>query len=44
LTRAALSAALARRVGLSVVAVLHEREDDDQLWEYVMGAEPVGEP
>lgn len=40
-TRAALSAARARRVGLSVVAALLEREDDDQLWEYVMG---VGEP
>ena len=44
LTRAALSAARAKRVGLSVVAALLEREDDDQLWEYVMGPEPAVRP
>lgn len=44
LTRAALSAARARRVGLTVVAVLLEREDDDQLWDYVMRPEPTARP
>ena len=44
LTRAALSAARSRRLGLSVVAALLEREDDDQLWDHVMGPEPSGRP
>lgn len=38
LTRHALTAARSQRLGLSVVAALLERDDDEQLWEDVMGA------
>jgi len=44
LTRAALAAARSQRLGLSVVAALLEREDDDELWEYVMGSDLEGLP
>jgi len=37
LTRHALTAARSQRLGLSVVAALLERDDDEQLWEDVMG-------
>jgi Zn-dependent peptidase ImmA (M78 family)/transcriptional regulator with XRE-family HTH domain len=37
LARHALTAARSQRLGLSVVAALLERDDDEQLWEDVMG-------
>lgn len=37
LTRHALAAVRSERLGLSVVAALLERDDDEQLWESVMG-------
>jgi Zn-dependent peptidase ImmA (M78 family) len=37
LTRHALAAARSQRLGLSVVAALLERDDDEQLWDAVMG-------
>lgn len=37
LTRHALAAVRSQRLGLSVVAALLERDDDEQLWESVMG-------
>jgi Zn-dependent peptidase ImmA (M78 family)/transcriptional regulator with XRE-family HTH domain len=40
LTRRALAAAREQRLGLSVVASLLEREDDEQLWSEVMAGHP----
>lgn len=40
---AAMSAAQAQQVGLSVVATLLERDDDDALWDEVMEAGPADE-
>ncbi|MGQ0776531.1 MAG: hypothetical protein ACT4NY_19250 [Pseudonocardiales bacterium] len=37
LTRHALAAAREQRLGLSVVAALLEQDDDEHLWEAVMG-------
>lgn len=41
LTRHALAAARSQRLGLSVVAALLERDDDEQLWDAVMGDVPA---
>lgn len=42
LLRRAIDAARSQQLGLSVIALLLEREDDDELWKLIMGSERVG--